>query len=136
MSFSLTDPSGGEPVAREQNVLRTVRAELGGDQIVHGAAGRLVLDVRAADSPPAPAPPPHPRLMIALATMCSPAAEPRRRASARRERPALLARPAACDLRLHKSSYKCSYSSTDNKCARPVRQTVTVNTSAVHLYLC
>lgn len=53
------------------------------------------------------------------------AAPPQPRATARLPRTAL-----------HKSSYKCSYSGTDNKCARPVRQTVTVNTSAVHLYLC
>ncbi|GBP29969.1 Hormone receptor 4 [Eumeta japonica] len=45
------DPGCGEPAAGEQDVLRTFRAKLCGDQIVHGPARRLVLDVLARAAP-------------------------------------------------------------------------------------
>lgn len=45
---SSTDTSRCESPTGKQDVLRTFRSELGRDQIVYGAAGRLVCDVRAA----------------------------------------------------------------------------------------
>lgn len=63
-----TDPSSRKSALREQDVLCTFRAEFGGNQIVYGTAGRLVLDVRAVDTAPTSAT--RPRLLRAGAQGC------------------------------------------------------------------